>query len=76
MDWDGASQVYFWGKCVRTQVPLALAWAMTVHKAQGASLDLVVVDLQGAFAPGQVIVQRTSKPCRRSFFGAFLTMRP
>ena len=61
--------MYFWGKCVRTQVPLALAWALTVHKAQGASLDLVVVDLQGAFAPGQVPAQRTSTNARpRSFF--------
>ena len=41
------------GKFTRSQLPLKLAWAVTVHKAQGASLDLVVVDLNGAFTTGQ-----------------------
>ncbi len=35
----------------RVQLPLALAWALTVHKAQGMSLDRVRVDLSGSFAP-------------------------
>ena len=35
------------------QVPLRLAWAMTVHKAQGMSLPAAVVDLTSAFTPGQ-----------------------
>lgn len=40
-----------------TQIPLILAWAMTIHKSQGKTIDRIVVDLgQGAFAPGQLYV--------------------
>ncbi len=40
-----------------TQLPLMLAWAVTIHKAQGKTLSKVIVDLgQRAFAPGQVYV--------------------
>lgn len=39
------------------QYPLQLAWATTIHKAQGLTLDRVHVDLDGgAFAAGQVYV--------------------
>ena len=39
------------------QIPLIHAWAVTIHKAQGLTLDDVRVDLgSGAFAPGQVYV--------------------
>ena len=40
------------GWCVRTQVPLKLAWAMTVHKLQGMELDFCVVDCKDLFGYG------------------------
>ncbi|KAL8329811.1 hypothetical protein RB597_005206 [Gaeumannomyces tritici] len=40
----------------RTQIPLMPAWAMTVHKAQGMTLENVIVNMDRVFEEGQLYV--------------------
>ena len=40
----------------RTQVPLMLCWALSIHKAQGQTIQRLKVDLRRIFEAGQVYV--------------------
>jgi len=39
-----------------THYPLKLAWAVTVHKSQGLTFEKAIIDVENAFAPGQIYV--------------------
>uniref|UniRef100_A0A1X7TEW2 ATP-dependent DNA helicase n=1 Tax=Amphimedon queenslandica TaxID=400682 RepID=A0A1X7TEW2_AMPQE len=43
-------------QCSHLQLPLKLAWAVTIHKSQGITLDKVVIDVGKKFSCGLTFV--------------------
>ncbi len=55
-----------------TQIPLRLAWSITIHKSQGLTFEKAIIDVESSFAHGQTYVALSR--CK-SIDGLVLTSR-
>ena len=60
------------GSLTRSQVPLQLAWASTIHKAQGSTLSSAEIDILDCFSHGQAYVALSRV---RDLDGLYLTRK-
>ena len=73
-DWQDPTSATF------TQLPVRLAWATTIHKAQGLTLDRAFVDIRAAREPGQGYtalsrVRRSTGVYLKAWFNGFMVSR-
>lgn len=56
VEWTDETPIYHTVRARRTQIPLVLSWAITIHKSQGQSIERLKVDLSKIFERGQTYV--------------------
>jgi len=55
-EWTDETPIIRLVRARRTQIPLILSWAITIHKSQGQSIERLKIDLSRVFEKGQTYV--------------------